>query len=137
MEETEIMGKILDGQKFHADNSRCIMKEVFNQDNCNLNWLSMAELFIQNSSSAPQSFKGEEVLLANLKGPVTVAVEGQEYVMEHYDMLYIPIDTTFRVKHSGDEEAWVYVYRATGDVRYTPYHAKYAECIKDKKGSVI
>lgn len=127
------MSQVADGQKFNAEMSSCILKEVFNQDNSNLKWLAMADLKIQNSRTAETVYRKEEVLIVNLRGDVKVTVEGKDFQIRHYDMLYIPIDTAFSVSHEGDEEGWLYIYRAVGDVKYETYHADWEACQKDEE----
>lgn len=127
------MNDIQDGQKFNAEMSTCILKEVFNQGTSNLKWLAMSDLTILNSRTAEMSYRREEALIVNLRGDVTVLVDNCEYLMRHYDMLYIPIDTPFAVSHKGEEEAWLYIYRAVGDVKYETYHAVWEDCRKDKE----
>ncbi len=127
------MEKILDGQKYNTEISTCVNKELFNPGNSNLNWLSASDMKIQNNRSGEITYKNEETLIVNLRGDISVTVEGKDYVIKHYDMLYIPIDTPFTVSHKGDEEAWLYLYRATGDVKYETYHADYEACKKDEE----
>ena len=125
------MGKILDATICNAEESKCLVSEVFNQDSSNLAWLALSDMLILNSTSATISYKNEETLIVNLDGDVTITVEGKDYLVRHYDMLYVPIDTGFKVSHSGEVEAHLYIYRATGDVKYETYHADYEACKKD------
>ena len=127
------MENILDGQKYNTEKSTCINKELFNPANSNLNWLSVSDMKIQNSRSAEITYKNEETLIVNLRGDITVAVDGKDYSVKHYDMLYIPIDTPFVVSHKGEEEAWLYLYRAIGENKYETYHADYEACKKDEE----
>lgn len=121
------------GRKYNAIESDCLISEVFNQDNSPLEWLSLAEMEITGDTSSQElTYKKEEALIFNLRGPVTVVVDGKDYDLEHYDVLYIPIDTPFKVKHKGEEEAWLYIYRATGDEKYDVWHSKWAEMKENK-----
>ncbi len=126
------MENIHDGQKYNTGKSTCINKELFNQANSNLNWLSGSDMKIQNSRSAEITYRNEETLIVNLRDGITVAVDGKDYSIKHYDMLYIPVDTPFSVSHQGDGEAWLYIYRATGDKKYDTYHADWEACRKDE-----
>lgn len=125
------MTEIRDGQIFNGGNSRCIFREVFNRDNSNLRWLALAELKISNSRTAEMSCRGEETLIVNLRDKIRIVADGTAYDLEHYDMLYIPIDTPFHVEHKGEEEGFLYLYRAPGEVKYETYHAVYRDCLKD------
>jgi mannose-6-phosphate isomerase-like protein (cupin superfamily) len=68
-----------------------------------------------------------------LRGYAEVVVEGRVYGLSHYDMLYIPIDTPFHVIQKGEEEGWIYLYRASGEEKYEVYHARFEECLKDEE----
>ncbi|MGL1892929.1 MAG: 5-deoxy-glucuronate isomerase [Spirochaetaceae bacterium] len=127
------MEEILDATKHNAIESSCLLSEVFNQNSSNLDWLALSDMRIQNNRSAEISYKNEETLIVNLDGNVHVYVDGVDYLVKHYDMLYIPIDTPFSVEQHGEEEAHLYLYRATGDVKYVTYHADYEACKKDEE----
>ncbi len=119
---------IKSGKLFNGDQSDCIIRELFNKSNSNLEYLSQMEILMRDRSYSPYlSFKTEEALIFNLEDPVEVEVEGVVYRLEHYDVLYIPINNSFRIHHDGDEEALVYTYRALGEETYPVYHAKWAE----------
>ena len=127
------MSQIKDGQKFNIAASQCTTYEIFNQNNSNLNWLSMSEMLIHNARSSEISCKAEETMIVNMKEDIQITVEGEKYNLAHYDMLYIPIDTAFYVEQKADESGHLYLYRAVGDVKYKTYHAKWAECQKDEE----
>lgn len=127
------MDKVLDATICNAEECKCLVSEVFNQDSSNLAWLALSDMLIFNSTSSSICYKNEETLIVNLDGDITVTVEGKDYQVKHYDMLYVPIDTSFKVSHTGDEEAHLYIYRATGDVKYETYHADYEACKKDEE----
>lgn len=111
--------------------SRCTIQELFNQANCNLKWLSGAEMYLQNARSPELCHKNEETMLINLRGPVTVYVDNSAYKLAHYDMLYVPVGAAYTVEQRGEEEAWLFLYRAVGDEVYPVYHADYEKCKKD------
>jgi mannose-6-phosphate isomerase-like protein (cupin superfamily) len=119
---------IKSGKLFNGDQSDCIIRELFNKSNSNLEYLSQMEVLMRAQSYSPVlSFKTEEALVFNLEDPVELEVEGKRYRLEPYDVLYIPINTSFRLHHTGDEEGWLYIYRAVGEESYPVYHAKWTE----------
>ena len=75
----------------------------------------------------------EEILLANLGQDAVVRVGEKKFELKHYDMLYIPVGASWQAVKKSDDDVHLYVYRALGDVVYEPYHAKYAECVKDEE----
>lgn len=100
-----------DGKLFHARDSRAVLREIFNQRDSNLEFLSLAELDIADARSTSLCHKREETLAFNLAGPASVFVDGVEYTMEHYDVLYIPKGAEYYVE-AGSEPAHLYLYRA-------------------------
>ncbi|MFP4363578.1 MAG: 5-deoxy-glucuronate isomerase [Spirochaetia bacterium] len=124
------------GKKWNSDGSRCITLELFNQKESNLDFLSASEMHIDNAWSSEICYKNEEALVFNLLGPVTVEVEGKDYDLAHYDVLYVPVDTPFRVKHSNpEEEGLLYIYRAVGEKKHPVYHAVWEE-VKNNKDRI-
>lgn len=112
---------------FRADDSRCHIREVFNQRESNLEFLSLSEIDLMNARSPEVAYKSEEALVFNLAGPVTMAIDGTEHRLEHYDVAYVPLDTGFSFEHQGEDPAKLYVYRALGDKRYEPFLSRYAD----------
>ncbi|HRZ90572.1 MAG TPA: hypothetical protein P5117_13910, partial [Spirochaetia bacterium] len=103
-----------DGKLFHARDSRAVLREIFNQRDSNLEFLSLAELDIADARSTSLCHKREETLAFNLAGPASVFVDGTEYRMEHYDVLYIPKGAEYFVE-AGAEPAHLYLYRALAE----------------------
>jgi len=126
------MNPVKDGQKYNAEGSGCHIRELFNQDNSNLNWLSAADMKITRGASPWMGSTKEETLLVNLGEAVEIRLESKTYTLSHYDMLYIPVAAGWQAVKSSDADVHLYVYRALGDAVYEPYHAVYAECRKDE-----
>jgi 5-keto 4-deoxyuronate isomerase len=127
------MNSVKDGQKFNIDNSGCVIRELFNQDNSNLCWLSAADMRISSGASPMMGCDREEILLANLGQDAEIRVGDTIFELKHYDMLYIPVGASWQASKNSVEDVHLYVYRALGDEVYEPYHAKYEECIKDEE----
>jgi len=122
------------GQKFNMESGNCSITELFNQKDSNLEYLSAARVDICNGGLSPQmSFKYEETLIYNLGDTSEVEVEGAVYTLEHYDVLYVPVNYAFRIRHIGSQADTLYLYRAVGDEIYPVYHAKWKKIKKDKK----
>jgi 4-deoxy-L-threo-5-hexosulose-uronate ketol-isomerase len=119
-----------DGKRFHARDSRAVLREVFNQRDSNLEFLSLAELDIVDARSTNFCHKREETLAFNLAGPATVRVEGQAFELEHYDILYISRGAEFVVE-AGTEPAHLYLYRALADKVHPVQHMKWKEGRED------
>jgi len=124
------------GKKFYKEKSQCTITELFNKSDSNLKYLSAAQMDIWGGAVSPElSFKYEETLIYNLRDTCEVEVEGENYRLEHYDVLYIPINTAFTVRHAGREEGLLYLYRAVGDQSYPVHHSKWKE-IKENKDRI-
>lgn len=121
------------GKKFNTDTAQCRITELFNQSNSNLEALSALQLDLNGGAVSPDlSYKFEESLIYNLRDTCEVDVEGEVYKLEHYDVLYVPIDTAFTVRHTGDAEGLLYIYRAVGEKKYPVHHAQWKKIKKDK-----
>ncbi len=122
-----------EAKKFHREYATCELKEIFNQSNSNLDFLSLAELHIEHTRSMTLSYKQEECLIFNIGSPVHCVVEGKKYMLDTRDVLYIPIDTMFYVEHKDKKEkGLLYIYRAVGDEKYTVFHSKWKKMKLDK-----
>lgn len=120
---------IKEGRLFDADQSRAVLREVFNQSSSNLELLSLAELELRDARISSLCHKREETLVFNLGGPARVEVEGVPYELAHYDLLYITRGAEFSVQ-AGQEAAKLYLYRAKADKEHPVRHMKWAQ-LKD------
>lgn len=119
-----------DGKLFTAQQSRAVLREVFNQRDSNLQFLSLAELDIVDARSSRLCHKREETLAFNLAGPATVRVAGVAYELARYDVLYVPRDTEYVVE-AGPEPAHLYLYRALAEQEHPVQHRKWLEVQQD------
>jgi mannose-6-phosphate isomerase-like protein (cupin superfamily) len=116
------------GKKFNAEESFCEIRNLFNHSNSNLDYLSADEIMLwERASSAWISFKYEEAMLFNLMDPCEVTVEGETYSLAHYDVLYIPLNSAFSIRHNGEDAALLNIYRATAEQQHPVHHSKWEE----------
>lgn len=111
------------GQLYDAQGSRFSWRELFNPGEANLSLLSGSEIRVRNGRGPEAAFKAEEALLFNLAESVTCAVAGAPYTLAHYDALYIPPDTPFRLEHRGAGSGLLLLYRARGTDPYPVHHS--------------
>jgi len=122
------------GKKFNQTAGRCTITELFNQGDSNLEYLSASNIHLSAGGNTPQlAFKYEEALIYNLGDLCEVEIEGEAYSLEHYDVLYVPVNAAFRIHNGGNQNAKLLIYRATGDQIYPVYHAKWKKIKRDKK----
>jgi mannose-6-phosphate isomerase-like protein (cupin superfamily) len=74
----------------------------------------------------------EEALLFCWKGAVSVRMNGENYPLEHYDVLYIPRGAAYHLEQT-DGESKVILCRAPADKAHPAFHAKWKEFSKNEK----
>lgn len=75
---------------------------------------------------------GEEALLFCWKGEVTVNLDGADYHLEHYDVLYVPRNSSYRLAQK-DGESKVIACRAPAEKAHPVFHAPWKKFCKDEK----
>lgn len=75
---------------------------------------------------------GEEALLFCWQGETTATLNGVSYPLKHYDVLYVPRGATYQLGQ-GSGESKVIVCRAPADKPHPPFHAKWAEFVRDER----
>ena len=120
------------GKYNRADSSFCVY-EIVDKKSSHLEFMTLAEVFLQDGSVSPEMcHKHQEILLVNLGAEVHCAMDGADYPLEHYDVLYVPVDTPFTLTHVSDEPGHLYMYRADGEKRYEPFHAEWRKFSTDE-----
>ena len=56
-----------------------------------------------------------------------------EYILEHYDVLYVTAGKGFRISHQGDCEGHLYIYRAPVEKEYPVFHSRYESTKSDNE----
>jgi mannose-6-phosphate isomerase-like protein (cupin superfamily) len=82
-------------------------------------------------SSGAISHASEEALLFSIKGRSQVEVAGKTFPMDHYDVLYVPRGTVYRISQDGGESRIV-VCRAPSAGNHPVYHASWAKYSRDE-----
>ncbi len=78
------------------------------------------------------SHPGEEALLFCWQGGTSATVDSASYVLNHYDVLYIPRGATYQLGQASGESR-VVVCRAPAETTHPPFHAKWAEFSRDER----
>src|ERR1051325_11402519 len=74
----------------------------------------------------------EEALLFCWKGAVVVTVNGREFQLDHYDVLYVPRGANFRLSQR-EGKSKVVVCRAPADKTHDVFHAQWKEISQNEK----
>jgi len=74
----------------------------------------------------------QEALLFSLGGEQEVEVDGVVYSLAHYDTLYIPRGTPYRVRATSADEGLIAVFRAPAAARHAVFHARWAHMSQDE-----
>lgn len=106
-----------------------LMKELFNQKDSNLEYLSLAHILMRSGQSPCLAFPEEETLLFLLEGAGFVEVESKTYSMTKYDVLYVPVGTPFRIRTESSLSA--YAYRALGTEKFPVHYAAWKRISQD------
>ena len=83
------------------------------------------------AASGVQSHLGEEALLFALKGRVTVELGGKTFVMDPYDVIYVPRNQAYRLRQEEGQGKLV-VCRAPAKVEHPVYHASWKQYSRDE-----
>lgn len=75
----------------------------------------------------------QEVLLFAMDGVVSVCVEGIDYSMHHYDVLYVPVNTPYRISNMGDGEAKLFAFKASAAQKHPVFFAEWEKVSNDEK----
>ncbi len=83
------------------------------------------------AASGALSHVGEEALLFALKGRVTVELGGKTFVLDPYDVLYVPRSQVYRLRQE-DGQSRLVVCRAPATAEHPIYHASWKKYSKDE-----
>lgn len=85
-----------------------------------------------NGASDELYHRVQEALLFSLAGEQEVEVDGDVYALAHYDALYIPRGTPYRVRGTSTDEGLIAVFRAPAATRHAVFHAQWARMSQDE-----
>jgi len=93
----------------------------------NLEFLTYGVYELDGSArSGALAHASEEALLFCWRGAVLVTVGDQEFQLDHYDVLYVPRDATYRISQN-EGNTKVIVCRAPAEKSHAVFHARWKE----------
>ncbi len=117
-----------------ADDWQFEYRQKSNPANSNLDLLTYGLYQIAPQASSDELFhrSDEALLFCMANEPLSVDVGGQTYPMAHYDTLYIPLGTPYRIHNGTDEIGSLVVCRAPAENRHPVFHAVWNEVCNDE-----
>ncbi len=105
-----------------ADDWKFEYRQKSNPQNSNLEMISYGTYRIAARATSDECFhRGEEALLFCMGGKQTVEIEGESYHLSHYDSLYIPRETAYRIVENSDGEGHIIICKAPAENRHQPF----------------
>ncbi len=104
-------------------------RQKSNPRTSNLDLLTYGTYRIASGATSDELFhRTEEVILFCLSaGPLVLETSGASYSLSHYDTVYLPLETPYRITNESDDEGLLAVCRATAHNRHSVYHSIWNE----------
>jgi mannose-6-phosphate isomerase-like protein (cupin superfamily) len=119
------------GRLFQTAGPSVVYRQRFMNTEAHLKFLSCGEYHLPaGSESHAFSVPGCELLLYMWKGHAIAEVNGVEYDLAHYDTLYVPLGSAFRLRNPDAEPACLIQTAATAQNVHPVFHSKFAEFSK-------
>ena len=86
------------GKIFRTETAGAAFRQRFTAGQANLLFLSCGEYHLEaGGRPAPASMAGQESLLYQWKGSSTVTVDGVDFALAPYDVLYVPLGSAYSI----------------------------------------
>lgn len=109
-----------------SDDWKFEYRQKSNPENSNLDLITYGAYRIAPGATSDECFhRSEEALLFCMSGKQMIDVEGQSYKLSHYDTLYIPRETSYRIKETSDEEGHIIICKAPAENRHQPFYSEW------------
>jgi 5-keto 4-deoxyuronate isomerase len=122
------------GKKFSSQTSLYNYEEIFTPEAAGLRELSCGLHRVAPGGRSPKTGRPtEEALLFNVGDAMVQAhVDGEDFGLEHYDVLYVPRGAEFLLSASNGE-ASLYEFRAPARTVHPPHHSSWKAFSVDEK----
>lgn len=111
-----------------ADDWQFEYRQKSNPKTSNLDLLTYGTYRIAPHITSDELFhRREEAILFCLEGQQQVDVDGQPYSLSHYDTLYLPCQTPYRITSTGDTPGLLAVCRAKSQQQHAPYLSRWSD----------
>ena len=119
------------GRLYRAAADSVVYRQRFTNTGAGLQFLCCGEHHLPGgAASQALSVPGGELLLYMWKGHAVAEVDGAEYDLAPYDMLYVPLGSIFRLRNPGAQQACLIQTSAPAKNAHPVFHSKFAEFSK-------
>jgi mannose-6-phosphate isomerase-like protein (cupin superfamily) len=109
-------------------------RQKSNPRNSNLDLLTYGFYRIAPEAISDELFhRGEEALLFSLAGESSVDVDGQTIELSHYDTIYIPLATPYRIANRSGEESQFAVCRAPAENQHAVFYSSWKQVSRSEE----
>ena len=116
-----------------ADDWQFEYRQKANPRTTNLDLLSYGTYRIRSGVVSDELYhRGEEALLFCLRGEQTVEIDGRSYPLSHYDTLYVPLATPYRITSTSQEDGLLAVLRASATNQHPVHHGVWEKVRNDE-----
>jgi mannose-6-phosphate isomerase-like protein (cupin superfamily) len=99
----------------------------------NLDWLTYGMYRVAGGRCSDELYhRREEAILFCLDGEQRVEVDDRTFRLRHYDTLYVPLATPYRMTNEKDEVGILAVCRAPASIQHPPSHAEWERIRADE-----
>ncbi|MEN8254706.1 MAG: 5-deoxy-glucuronate isomerase [Verrucomicrobiota bacterium] len=127
------MSKVKPATLVKVNHAEAVYRQRSNPSSSNLDLMSHGSYHINPDVSSDRiCHPDQELLLFAIDGKIKIEVKGQEYVMEHYDVLYIPVNTPYVISNIGEEESFTLAFKAFAENRHPVYFAEWKKVSADE-----
>lgn len=109
-------------------------RQKSNPKTSNLDLLTYGTYRIAPGATSDELFhRCEEALLFCLAGEVSVDVDGQTFELSHYDTLYVPLATPYRIASRADELSQIALCRAQAENQHTVFYSSWEQARQNEE----
>jgi len=125
---TQQAPQVRPAQLLKADAWQFEYRQKSNPQTSNLDLLTYGTYRLAAGAISDECYhRSEEALLFSLAGKSSVEVDGQTFQLAHYDTLYIPLATPYRMTNRADQPSLLAVCRAPAENQHPVFYSAWEE----------
>ncbi len=132
--DSENTADIKPANMLRADDWKFEYQQKCNPENSNLDLITYGSYRIAPDATSDELYhRNEEALLFCMSGQQTIVAEGEKFTLSHYDTLYIPLQTSYRITETSSEEGHIIICRAPAENQHQVYYSEWEKIRVDEK----